>query len=64
MITYGIQNDVETARKSVKEVWVAMCKFDNIHPDALFVNFSDKNPFTAEYNHRMGVYMSLARRTR
>jgi len=53
---------LEKAQVEVKRLWNLMLEWDGISPDAMFVVFSDSNPFSKDYNNAVTKYMRLRNR--
>ena len=50
---------LEAARAEMKRLWLALCEHDGVAPSALFISFSNSNPFFDDYNKAMGAYQRL-----
>ena len=44
---------IADVRLAVRQLWVKMCEHDGIDPGAMFIVFSDDNPYTPFYNKAM-----------
>lgn len=54
MITLSQVTREDKIRVFVRKYWKEACRYDIIREDAMFVNFSENNPYVPKLNRAMG----------